>query len=289
MSNRPPGPIEDLLRDAAARRGGRPLPIARELRRDHGKIAALLVPTPTPALCEELRRTLEAHNALEEGAAGVYAECDALAGDRGAEVVARFRAQPEVPMAKYYDGPLVAVQKKRMEMDTSDPVAHLLACHERIRSFVALSARMISTPAAPHGDIADAVARVRRYFTVALPLHEQDEELSIRPRLIRANAAVDVEDALAMMTAQHTTLHEILGELEASWRVLAEDPAQLASLAPRLEGPQRALEELFDLHLSMEETVVFPALPRLLRPDALSEIVTEIRARRTAETMARAL
>jgi hemerythrin-like domain-containing protein len=275
-----------LLRDAAQRRGGMPLAIAREVHRDHGKIAALLVPTPTHALCEELRRTLDAHDALEEGAEGVYAACDALAGESAREVVARLSKQPEVPMAKHYDGPLVGIQKKRMEMDVADPVAHLLACHERIRSFVGVSARIASTPTAPHDDIAEAVARVRRYFTVALPLHEQDEELSILPRLMHASWGAQVGDALAIMTADHAKLRAILDELDASWRVLADDPAQIASLAPRLAVPQRALEELFERHLAMEETTIFPSLSRVLHPETLTEIAAEIRARRTSSTQA---
>ena len=42
---------EKLLLPAAQRwRGGAPLPIAAKLRLDHGALAALLVPTPTPAI-----------------------------------------------------------------------------------------------------------------------------------------------------------------------------------------------------------------------------------------------
>jgi hypothetical protein len=97
-----------LLPFARARRGGEPLPIARQLRVDHGEIAALLVPTPTPALCRRLKEKLAAHNALEEGEGGLYAQCDALAGDEAEEVAARLSAQPRVPAAPHYDGPLLA-------------------------------------------------------------------------------------------------------------------------------------------------------------------------------------
>ena len=45
------GMEEKILLPAVQRaRGGTPLPIARQLHLDHGAIAALLVPTPTPAV-----------------------------------------------------------------------------------------------------------------------------------------------------------------------------------------------------------------------------------------------
>lgn len=96
-----------LLPFARAKRNGDPLELARVLRKDHGAIAKLLVPTPTSSVCEDLCAVLEKHNALEEGQHGLYAICDALAGDEAASVVDRLRAQPMVPVAKHYDGPLL--------------------------------------------------------------------------------------------------------------------------------------------------------------------------------------
>jgi hypothetical protein len=96
-----------LLPFAKEKRGGEPLPIAKALRKDHGAIVALLVPSPTAALCAELRAALARHNPMEEGAEGLYATCDALAGDEAVALVERLRAQPAVPMAPHYDGPLL--------------------------------------------------------------------------------------------------------------------------------------------------------------------------------------
>lgn len=79
------------------------LPTAAALRADHGRIAKLLVRTPTPELLDAIRTTLAKHNALEEGPDGLYATCDAIAD--AAVVLPRLRAMPRVPLAKYYDGP----------------------------------------------------------------------------------------------------------------------------------------------------------------------------------------
>jgi hypothetical protein len=96
-----------LLPDARARRAGEPLEIAFQLRRDHGEIAKLLVRSPTPEGVATLREILGKHNALEEGVYGLYATCDALAGDGDESrlIVERLKAQPRVPLAPYYDGP----------------------------------------------------------------------------------------------------------------------------------------------------------------------------------------
>ncbi|HVH41186.1 MAG TPA: hemerythrin domain-containing protein [Labilithrix sp.] len=104
-----------LLPFARAKRSGTPLPIARALRQDHGRIAKLLVPTPDSALCAELRLLLAKHNELEEGPRGLYATCDALAGDEAGAVVERLGAQPAVPVAPHYDGPLLQRSRQRDE------------------------------------------------------------------------------------------------------------------------------------------------------------------------------
>jgi hypothetical protein len=102
-----------LLPYTRARRGGQPLPIAGSLRADHGEIAKLLALRPTPSRASVLRVILGRHNPLEEGPCGLYAACDELAGDDGASVVERLRAQPAVPLARYYDGPLAATRRHR--------------------------------------------------------------------------------------------------------------------------------------------------------------------------------
>jgi hypothetical protein len=68
---------EKLLIPAAhAHRGGEPLPIAAKLRLDHGAIAALLVPVPTPSVVAALHAILADHNLLEEGPGGLYDLCE---------------------------------------------------------------------------------------------------------------------------------------------------------------------------------------------------------------------
>lgn len=99
-----------LLPFARKQRNGQPLEMARKLRADHGLLVTLLVPTPTLALCARLREELDRHNRIEEGEQGLYAICDALAGNEGEAIVAALRAAPVVPTAKHYDGPLLKLK-----------------------------------------------------------------------------------------------------------------------------------------------------------------------------------
>ena len=105
----------DLLRHIAmeekvlvpfARVHGCDLVLVRALHRDHGAIAKLLVRSPTREGIAEIVALLGRHNALEEGANGLYAICGRLSGAGADALVERLRSQPRVPLAPYYDGPL---------------------------------------------------------------------------------------------------------------------------------------------------------------------------------------
>jgi hypothetical protein len=102
------GMEEKVLLPAARRaRGGAALPVARLLRTDHGAIASLLVPTPTPELVEKILSVLGPHNALEEEPDGLYETCDQLLAGDAAALLEKLRAFPEVPLAPHQDSPLV--------------------------------------------------------------------------------------------------------------------------------------------------------------------------------------
>jgi hypothetical protein len=96
-----------LLPAAQAARDSVALPIAGRLRLDHGAIAALLVPTPTPVIVATLRHVLRCHNPIEEGPDGLYATCDRLLADGAASVVARLESYPAVHVSPHNDGPEV--------------------------------------------------------------------------------------------------------------------------------------------------------------------------------------
>ena len=94
-----------LLPFARDRRSGRPLPIAARIHLDHGAMAALLVPTPTPGILATLRAILAAHNPVEEGAGGLYEACEHLAGQEVDVLLDHVRSVHEVRLAPHSNSP----------------------------------------------------------------------------------------------------------------------------------------------------------------------------------------
>ena len=152
------------------------------------------------------------------------------------------------------------------------PAGLVLDCHARIRTFSGLAVTL-ATAAAPDAEVADAAARVHRYFTVALPLHVADEEQSLAPRLRRY--APDTLAALDDMEREHRAHDALLAGLVAAWAAIGEDPARRAATA---EAAARLRAEL-ERHLAAEERLVVPALAGL-PTDEQQAILEEMRARR---------
>jgi hemerythrin superfamily protein len=87
-------------------RSGEPFAWARRLREDHGLIASMLVPTPTRERVVRLAAILAAHDLIEEGPSGAYADGEAALGEAGVDaVLARLRVAPTPPPSPYFDGP----------------------------------------------------------------------------------------------------------------------------------------------------------------------------------------
>lgn len=151
------------------------------------------------------------------------------------------------------------------------------ACHERIRSFIALGVRVAEPGHAP-AQRADACARVARYFAVALPLHVRDEEDSLLPRLRGRAPALDA--ALAALAHEHA-LHEayLAALLDGCAEVASHGPTD-AALARVAEASAR-LAPLLEQHLGAEEAEVFPHVQALPEPEQRA-ILAELRARRRA-------
>ena len=94
-----------LLPSAHRARGGDRLSIADRLRLDHGALAALLVPPPTPGIIAAIRAILSGHNPLEEGENGLYETCDRLAGDEIGNLLQKLRSFPPPRLKPNVSGP----------------------------------------------------------------------------------------------------------------------------------------------------------------------------------------
>lgn len=160
---------------------------------------------------------------------------------------------------------------------TEDLVDLLSECHQRIRMFSRLAVDLGEREGAPPEDVADDCDRCARYFGEALPLHVEDEERSVLPRL--AGQRAEVDEALAVMERQHLEHGPQLAALIEALHGLRSEPEEprLRAELQAVAGPlARALEE----HLRGEEQIVFPAIRALISPEEQRLAVRELRARR---------
>ncbi|MCI0572265.1 MAG: hemerythrin domain-containing protein [Myxococcaceae bacterium] len=161
-----------------------------------------------------------------------------------------------------------------------DPFSLLLECHQRIRTFLALGQRLAGAGDAPHREVAEAAGRVERYFTVGLPKHVADEDLSLAPRLRELALSADVLAALEKMEQQHRELEALLERLVPRWQKLQANPERLASLAPALALDSEQLAIKMEQHLLLEERVLFPVAGAQLPEESVVALAAEMRARR---------
>ncbi|MBZ0232858.1 MAG: hemerythrin domain-containing protein, partial [Deltaproteobacteria bacterium] len=146
---------------------------------------------------------------------------------------------------------------KQPAREGGELVTALSECHERIRLYLNLARQLAAATDVTARERRDAARAVRRYFSLALPLHIADEEELITPLLVGSDPHLD--EALRMMNDEHDEHDHDVQRLVLLCHVLEHDPshrrarAELAKLAARLDAA-------FARHLALEEAIVFPAL-----------------------------
>jgi iron-sulfur cluster repair protein YtfE (RIC family) len=154
----------------------------------------------------------------------------------------------------------------------------LLECHGRIRSFVDIARRLAEATDAPVDQIGDAARQVQRYFEEALPLHVEDEEESVLPRLRGQDPQVD--SALEKMHQEHSAHEPLLERLIRVCQRLASDPHRHADVAGELAEVVTELDREFGVHLRNEEETIIPAIGRFISAAEQEAMILELRRRR---------
>jgi len=142
---------------------------------------------------------------------------------------------------------------------TGDLADQLLACHDRIRRFVALAARLATEPAAPE-ELAAAARIIARYFSESFPLHLADEEAAARVLAARDEM---LDAALGDMMMDHVAHAADVAELVAICRGIADEPEARPQMSEALAAVVQRLEGAFAQHLALEERVILPAIRHL--------------------------
>jgi hemerythrin-like domain-containing protein len=164
------------------------------------------------------------------------------------------------------------------------PFEMLEACHERVQRSLALLDRLVEHV---HGQGLDADARsaardVLRYFDLAAPLHHEDEERHVLPRLA-ASADAESRALAALLQQEHRrqeTLWQVLREPLAAW---AAEPAEGAAPPPERFPAPDALSEfqaLYARHIAREESVAYPQARADFPAAALAAMSEDMTARR---------
>ena len=161
---------------------------------------------------------------------------------------------------------------------TSDPLASMRACHERIRRELGLLEKLCRH-LPEHGcddDARRAARSLLKYFDVAAPNHDRDEEESLFPRL-RSFLRGETASLLEKLGAEHE-------ELRTIWREMRPDIAAIEAGKRSVLTPDgvRRLARAYLAHLDAEEALLFPLAAVRLDEADLQSIGKEMSARRAA-------
>lgn len=161
--------------------------------------------------------------------------------------------------------------------DPADPLALLLACHERIERHLDGLAELARVDDPHDPRVPPTIDALTHYFSEGLPLHGQDEDFSLAPRLLALGPDAELESALSRIHDEHVRMDESLPDLLYLLSLLREGDG---AVLPNLRSHHAWLDLLLRQHMATEEATIFPRIPAL--PEAgRRAIVLEIRARRS--------
>lgn len=170
----------------------------------------------------------------------------------------------------------------RPDSGFDDPIGMLKDCHRRIEQFLQIICVVVDR--ASGRELTDeesaAVRAALQYFRVGGQRHTADEEESLFPRMRaeqKAAGALKEIDALETQHREADDLHQAVDKLYSRWLegkpLSAEDEEWLRTSTQRLK-------QLYDGHIKVEESLVFPRAAESLNKETIAAIGQEFRARR---------
>jgi hemerythrin-like domain-containing protein len=160
-----------------------------------------------------------------------------------------------------------------------EPFELMAACHERMERTLTLLER-IGAHVATHGcdeQARDAAKDVLRYFTVAAPLHHEDEELHVLPRLREQGNGELADRLLADHREMETRWAEIVPDLEA----IRDGSMPAETLAAARERWQ-TFAMLYRRHIDAEDHDAYPAASAATPGTVMRVMGEDMAARRRA-------
>jgi hemerythrin-like domain-containing protein len=167
---------------------------------------------------------------------------------------------------------LLGVREPRLD----DVVEVLLQSHAFARSMLALADRISAAPA--DASTAGLAKRIADFFQFHLEVHFADEERTLTPRLAGRHQVLD--RAIAAMRLEHLQLHALLSRVGFLCGLVAKDPQRLLTVRFELSAAVEQLRASLESHQAREESLLFPAVRRLLDWQDVEEMRHEMALRR---------
>jgi iron-sulfur cluster repair protein YtfE (RIC family) len=162
------------------------------------------------------------------------------------------------------------------EPDLDDVVEVLLQAHAFARSMLALADRL--TTAQADASTAGMAHRVAAYFRYHLEVHFADEAATLAPRLAGRHPVLD--QAITAMRLEHLQLHALVSRVAFLSGLVAKDPQRLLSVRFELAASVEHLRRTLEAHQAREESILFPAVRRLLDWQDVEAMRAEMALRR---------
>lgn len=165
----------------------------------------------------------------------------------------------------------------------SDPTGLLSDCHRRIEMFLtALEAvaAVIDRPASEKTH--RALESALRYFGEAAPKHIADEEVSLFPRLRQIQDA-EVQSffsQLEKLEDEHRWAAALHGEVESLGRQYLLASRLSSTEVEKFRNSVTCLVFMYNRHIKIEDSTVFPLAARLLHHSEKMAIAEEMMRRR---------
>lgn len=159
-----------------------------------------------------------------------------------------------------------------------DPLGMLKDCHRRIEHFLGILcivAERAQGRVLTEEEIA-AVQSAVNYFHVGGQRHTADEEESLFPRLMATGGFEELD----RLEQDHVEAGQLHHEVEAFYQTWIADGTLGTSESRRLLSATGRLRGLYQGHIQVEDSIVFPKAARVLDESELAVIGQEFRARR---------
>lgn len=168
--------------------------------------------------------------------------------------------------------------------DVDRPIDMMQDCHRRVERFLATLVRAGHEAPAPLDDEwRAAITTALNYFDNAAPLHTQDEEISLFPRLRMHADREDVARALVVvqqLERDHDVAHQLHEEHEILGRRWLSDDMLDPEDRERFVELSGQLQQIYVEHIRSEDEHVYVVARSVLGADELTQIGSEMRERR---------